>query len=676
MFFLIKKFFQCILYFIEDLRLVFSYFPLKFVSNNSPNLFEQLSYESNDDHFPIKKPQIIKTDLTIPVHIPVPYKVPDRYKPLILPPILHDFPKKYYKYLPRFDGENGITAQKHIQGFENYLDLFEIDEDDVKIRLFSLSLQNRIKSWFKNLPNASISNFQQFIKLFLDRWIIKVNHFVIMEEYNQLKRHPNETIQQFSDRFNQVYYSMPENIRPPHDSALLHYPSAFDSEIEFRLRERDPKTLVQMQNIAVDVEVNLQIKHEKLKVEGEERKNIAEVKLNLLVRKLDEITQEITMKEEFFIQNHHEEIEEVDSHEQIPLNSNYHKSENEFTNQYEEEESVVLMCMFDDIPYFDDLPKYDHYDDSYVLQTQANFTEQSEASLEDEEMQFQQIEDSDQPIQISHESEEGRAENVEISEDSLPLCFASFQFIRENYHAINNQQSLGIVIDNKEDNETIDQDFSVSQLQLSVPIEINDQMTQESSIPLFFEPFQLLKEMWYNIFKEKNGKLVEVYEVPWNFICHRFQQFSQDFQDPIADMLNIEGIQSIPLLTNYDFQNQDDKGFNTQTLQSVGISSQILSESLQGDKDENNISDSWHGGHPEQMYSCLDQLNISVYILEDPFVQFLESTKEIKCFLILSFVDKFLIGCRSTILIINKKMQQNLSKYIMLEWLHWLFHFT
>ena len=140
MFFLIKKFFQCILYFLEDLRLIFNYFPLKIVSNNSPNLFEQISYESNDDHFPIKKPQIIKTDLTIPVHIPMPYKVPDRYKPLILPPILHDFPKKYYKYLPRFDGENGITAQKHIQGFENYLDLFDINEDDVKIKLFALSL--------------------------------------------------------------------------------------------------------------------------------------------------------------------------------------------------------------------------------------------------------------------------------------------------------------------------------------------------------------------------------------------------------------------------------------------------------------------------------------------------------------------------------------------------------
>ena len=65
-------------------------------------------------------------------------------------------------------------------------------------------------------------------------------------------------------------------------------------------------------------------------------------------------------------------------------------------------------------------------------------------------------------------------------------------------------------------------------------------MTQEISIPLCFESFQLLKEIWYNIFKEKDEKLVEVYEVPWKPICHRLQQFSQVFHDPIANMLDIE----------------------------------------------------------------------------------------------------------------------------------------
>ena len=111
------------------------------------------------------------------------------------------------------------------------------------MRFFSLSLQGEVRTWFKALPEASISNLQQLFKLFLDRWMVKVNFPALIEEYNQLKRIPNESVQQFSDRFNQVYLFMPLNIRPPPDLALLHYPRAFDAEIEFRLRERSPSTM-------------------------------------------------------------------------------------------------------------------------------------------------------------------------------------------------------------------------------------------------------------------------------------------------------------------------------------------------------------------------------------------------------------------------------------------------
>ena len=76
-------------------------------------------------------------------------------------------------------------------------------------------------------------------------------------------------------------------------------------------------------------------------------------------------------------------------------------------------------------------------------------------------------------------------------------------------------------MDNKEDNETLNQDPSASQLELSNFSEIHDQITQDNSLPLCFESFQLLKEMRCSIFKEKDKQLVEVYEVAWNPICHR-----------------------------------------------------------------------------------------------------------------------------------------------------------
>ena len=71
---------------------------------------------------------------------------PRQYKLLQFPPILHDFPMKYYKYLPKFDGESkDSTAEKHVQAFENFSDLFEIEHNDIYMWAFTLSLQGDAK---------------------------------------------------------------------------------------------------------------------------------------------------------------------------------------------------------------------------------------------------------------------------------------------------------------------------------------------------------------------------------------------------------------------------------------------------------------------------------------------------------------------------------------------------
>jgi hypothetical protein len=106
-----------------------------------------------------------------------------------LPHFLHDLPVNYINNLPRFDGENGkITAEKHIQNLDDFLDLYEVEDYDVCINMFSLSLRGKVKNWFGNLPAASIINFHQFMQVFLDRWVIMGNVFLILEEYDHLKR--------------------------------------------------------------------------------------------------------------------------------------------------------------------------------------------------------------------------------------------------------------------------------------------------------------------------------------------------------------------------------------------------------------------------------------------------------------------------------------------------------
>ena len=79
--------------------------------------------------------------------LPIPTKVQERYKPLILPPIFQALPANIANRLPIYDGENSkVTAEEHIQNLENLLDLFEVEEYDVCIIMFALSLQGKIKS--------------------------------------------------------------------------------------------------------------------------------------------------------------------------------------------------------------------------------------------------------------------------------------------------------------------------------------------------------------------------------------------------------------------------------------------------------------------------------------------------------------------------------------------------
>ena len=59
-----------------------------------------------------------------------------------------------------------ISVEKHIQGFEHFIDLFEIDHDDVCMRVFSQSLKGDTKHWFKHLHPETIRSWVELKKVF------------------------------------------------------------------------------------------------------------------------------------------------------------------------------------------------------------------------------------------------------------------------------------------------------------------------------------------------------------------------------------------------------------------------------------------------------------------------------------------------------------------------------
>ena len=118
---------------------------------------------------------------------------------------------KHYKYLPKCDGESkDFTDEKHLQDFEHFFDLFEIEHDDVCMRDFSQSLRGDAKEWFKHLQPQSINTWEEFSCTFLKFWGRRRSLDQILSEFYSLKRVEGEAISSFNRRFVIFYYNMPK----------------------------------------------------------------------------------------------------------------------------------------------------------------------------------------------------------------------------------------------------------------------------------------------------------------------------------------------------------------------------------------------------------------------------------------------------------------------------------
>jgi hypothetical protein len=73
------------------------------------------------------------------------------------------------------------------------------------MRLFSQSLAGEVRKWFRALPTTSIINCDAFETSFVAKWGDKKNPLQLLTQYNNMRRSPNETMQEFSSRFINVY---------------------------------------------------------------------------------------------------------------------------------------------------------------------------------------------------------------------------------------------------------------------------------------------------------------------------------------------------------------------------------------------------------------------------------------------------------------------------------------
>ena len=125
--------------------------------------------------------------------------------------------------MPLYDASGSITAQIHVDKMNDYFDRNEIDDETIKLILFSQILGGEARKWFKSLTPNSINDLQPFHQTFINKWEVRKNPLQILSDYNNLKRNTGESVQDYCTRFNSVYNALPPDLKPPQGSALENF---------------------------------------------------------------------------------------------------------------------------------------------------------------------------------------------------------------------------------------------------------------------------------------------------------------------------------------------------------------------------------------------------------------------------------------------------------------------
>lgn len=111
---------------------------------------------------------------TFPIHSVIfpnpPRVVATEFTPLVLPTQLHDLPQGYSQRIRTYGPEGYITTQQHLDRFNDFCDLEEVDYEHAKTRLFAQSFYGELKKWCRSLEAGSIHDFQEFEVVFLRKW--------------------------------------------------------------------------------------------------------------------------------------------------------------------------------------------------------------------------------------------------------------------------------------------------------------------------------------------------------------------------------------------------------------------------------------------------------------------------------------------------------------------------
>ncbi|HEX4849980.1 MAG TPA: hypothetical protein VFV08_04190, partial [Puia sp.] len=183
----------------------------------------------------------------------------DRFRQLVFDGI-PGYPNPIDKHLrlqvPKFLGNNTVSGEDHLKAFQNVMDNFEVEHEDVFMKSFMQSLIDEAREWYKNLPDRSISSWDDFKRMFKEQYGDKTDPSFFVNEFTSITKGSNEQVADFNARFTKVLNKLPHHMRPNEPMCIILYINAFDAKTAYGLRDKGPATLRDAFRIAVNIENN------------------------------------------------------------------------------------------------------------------------------------------------------------------------------------------------------------------------------------------------------------------------------------------------------------------------------------------------------------------------------------------------------------------------------------
>ena len=129
-----------------------------------------------------------------------------------IPRFPNPIPQEMRKRLPKFSRNNSITSEDHLRIFLDMMSDYEVEAEDVMMKLFVQSLTKDAREWFKRLPESSIWDWKDIEYCFKEQYGDKLNQSYILTEFNNIKRFPNESVVEFNTRFHKRMYKLMQSV--------------------------------------------------------------------------------------------------------------------------------------------------------------------------------------------------------------------------------------------------------------------------------------------------------------------------------------------------------------------------------------------------------------------------------------------------------------------------------